>query len=368
MVGIEDDASDDSDDEVLFDNSRQRNSEKLEAVNKLLSIEGHSLITRTLHVGWVEAAPKTQKYYISKMEDVVSSVLEVIAPNDAGLLWGALKASPGINDRYNEPKAESSLLSTLIESYKQATHSSTRKNILSFIADKLSFHDLQKLIPELSRRRFTEAHCPGIQYGAQALASQIGKNNTILRQQIDPGQVEHFIEFITSQNVIQDLPFGRRTLRLTSGESMEIPNVIRLLISSRLVDQYLRFCQETGVKPLGKSTLLKVISESCGASVRKCMQGLDNYLAEGTKAFDDLRAIVDMLLQTGMTNEKATQLKESLTEAKQYLKGDYKVECITCIFIQYFLFCVVTSKRSDFPGACVNRVLSCRSLHQVGTE
>ena len=144
--------------------------------------------------------------------------------------------------------------------------------------------------------------------------------------------------------------------------------MIRLLIPSRLVDQYLHFCQETGFKPLGKSTLLKLISESCGASVRKCMQGLDNYLAEGTKAFDDQRAIVDKLSQTGMTNEKATQLKESLTEAKQYLKGDYKVECITCIFIQYFLFCVVTSKRSDFPGARVNRVLSCRSLHQVCTE
>ncbi|KAL9986268.1 hypothetical protein ACROYT_G000385 [Oculina patagonica] len=239
MVGIEDDASDDSDDEVLFGNSRQRSLEKLEAVNKLLTIEGHSPITRTLHVGWVEATPKTQKYYISKMEDVVSSVLEVIAPNDAGLLWSALKASPGINDRYNEPRAESSLLSALIESYKQATHSSTRKNILSVIADKLSFNDLQKLIPDLSQRRFTEARRHGIQYGAEALASQIGKKNTILRQRIDPGQVEHFIEFITGQNVIQDLPFGRRTLRLTSGESMEIPNVIRLLIPSRLVDQYL---------------------------------------------------------------------------------------------------------------------------------
>ena len=93
MVGIEDDASDDSDDEVLFGNSRQRSSEKLEAANKLLGIVGHSPMTRTLHAGWVEATPKTQKYYISKTEDVVSSVLKVIAPNDAGLLWGALKAS-----------------------------------------------------------------------------------------------------------------------------------------------------------------------------------------------------------------------------------------------------------------------------------
>lgn len=99
MVGAEDDASDDSDDEVIVGNSHQKSSaEKLEAINKLLSLEGHGPITRTLHVGWVDATPKTQKYYTSKMEEVVSTVLEVIAPDDAGLLWSAFKASPGIND------------------------------------------------------------------------------------------------------------------------------------------------------------------------------------------------------------------------------------------------------------------------------
>ena len=278
-------------------------------------------------MGWVDATPKTQKYYTSKMEEVVSSVLEIIAPNDAGLLWSALKASPSINDRYNEPRTESSLLTALIESYKQATHSSTRKNILSVIADKLTFNDLQKWIPDLSRSRFTAARRHGVQYGAEALATQIGKKKTILRHKIDPAQVEHFIEFITSQNVIQDLPFGTRKLRLTSGEEINIPNVIRLLIPSRLVDQYLHFCHETVFKPLGKSTLLKVIAKSCGSSVRKCMQGLDNYQAEGTRAFDDLRLIVDKLSQAGLANEKVARLQESLTEAKQDLKGDYKVGC-----------------------------------------
>lgn len=351
IVGTEDDASGDSDDEVIVDSSRQKISEKLEAINKLLSLAGHGPITRILHVGWVDATPKTQKYYTSKMEEVVSSVLEIITPNDTGLLWSALKVSRSINDRYNEPRTESSLLTALIESYKQATHSSTRKNILSVIADKLSLNDLQKLIPGLSRSRFTAARRHGVQYGAEALATHIGKKETILRQKINPAQVEHFIEFITSQNVIQDLPFGTRKLRLTSGEEINIPNVIRLLIPSRLVDQYLHFCHETGFKPLGKSNLLKVIAESCSASVRKCMQGLDSnnyYLAEETRAFDDLRVIVDKLSQASLTNEKAAQLQESLTEAKQYLKGDYNVGCITYIFIlsgqEVFLY-VLKAKR-----------------------
>ena len=100
IIGIEDDVSADSDDEVIVGNSRQKISEKLDAINKLLSLAGHRPITRTLHVGWVDATPKTQKYYTSKMEEVVSSVLEIVAPNDAGLLWSALKASPSINDRF----------------------------------------------------------------------------------------------------------------------------------------------------------------------------------------------------------------------------------------------------------------------------
>ena len=86
---------------------------------------GHGPTTRTLHVGWVDATLETQKYNTSKIEEVVSSVLEIIAPNDAGLLWSVLKVLPSINDRYNEPRTESSLLTTLVESYKQATHSST---------------------------------------------------------------------------------------------------------------------------------------------------------------------------------------------------------------------------------------------------
>ena len=70
-----------------------------------------------------------------------------------------------------------------------------------------------------------------------------------------------------------------------------------------------------------------MIAESCGSSVRKCMQGLDNYLAEGTRAFGHLRLIVDKLSQAGLANEKVAGLQESLMEAKQYLKGDYKVGC-----------------------------------------
>ena len=69
------------------------------------------------------------------MSEVINSLLEVVAPNDAGLLWRALKELREINQRYDDFKSsESPLLTALIESYKQATHHSARQQILSVIA------------------------------------------------------------------------------------------------------------------------------------------------------------------------------------------------------------------------------------------
>ena len=62
------------------------------------------------------------------------------------------------------------------------------------------------------------------------------------------------------------------------------------------------------------------------------MQGLDNYLAEEARAFDELSSIVDKLSEIGLGKDVADRLKESLKSGKQYLKGDYKVLSSSIIF------------------------------------
>lgn len=52
------------------------------------------------------------------MEEVVSSVFEIIVFNDVGLLWSVLKVLLSINDWYNVFRIELLLLIVLIESYK----------------------------------------------------------------------------------------------------------------------------------------------------------------------------------------------------------------------------------------------------------
>ena len=295
----------------------------LEALNTVLSVKGHEPLTRTLQIPWADATTKTKHFYTSKVAEVVSTVLEIVAPSDAELLWNSLKNCQAMKNRYSEQScSDTSLSRALVESYKQTTHCNTRTQILSVLTEKLSFRELENLIPGLSTYKFTEARRHGLHYGVGAAAPKPAK---AIRERVDPSQIEHFIEFITSQHVIQDLPFGRRKLKMSTGEQIDIPNVIRILIPSRLVNQYLRFCQEQGFSPLAQSTLMKILSDSCAASVRKCMKGLDNYLAEGAQSFDDLKLVVEKLEQTGLDRERAVSYKESLLEGKSYLKGDYKV-------------------------------------------
>ena len=71
------------------------------------------------------------------------------------------------------------------------------------------------------------------------------------------------------------------------------------------------------------------------------MQGLDNYLAEGARAFYELSIIVDKLSEIGLEKDIADRLKESLKSGKKYLKGDHKVlstRQLYLIFNNYFVF------------------------------
>ena len=64
----------------------------------------------------------------------------------------------------------------------------------------------------------------------------------------------------------------------------------------------------------------------CSASVRKSLQGLDYFSADGAKAYDDLEEIVQKLGdEHGASLTWAKHQSEKLKKSKRYLKTDYKV-------------------------------------------
>lgn len=74
-----------------------------------------------------------------------------------------------------------------------------------------------------------------------------------------------------------------------------IPAVVRTLIPSRIIEQYTSYCREQQFELASTRSLFRML-DICSASMQSSLHGLDNITAEGTEAFDNLRAIVYTLL------------------------------------------------------------------------
>lgn len=276
-----------------------------------------SVLTRP----WDTVSKKTQSHYRKKTSKIIAEILRTVAPESAASLWNAIKRSNDVMEQLEDPMLDDNFLLALAESYKQASKPDTRRQLLSLVAGKISHAHLSKYIPAVTRYQYTAARKYSLEVGADFTVDQPQQHRT----KVDIAKVEHFIDFITASNVIQDLPFGRKTLKLSNNEEIEIPHVIRTLMPSRLVAQYNQYCKENSYIPLSRSTLFQIVSESCPASVRKSLQGLDNYVAEGGRAFDNLISLMDTLMKYGAPESTVHGIKEKLKLLKQYLKGDYKV-------------------------------------------
>ena len=80
------------------------------------------------------------------------------------------------------------------------------------------------------------------------------------RIKLDPIKADHFIDYISQPALLQDVADGTRKLKLDSGETILMPNVIRTAIPSRIIAQYNEFCNSTEFQPASDSTLFKILN------------------------------------------------------------------------------------------------------------
>ena len=110
---------------------------------------------------------------------------------------------------------------------------------------------------------------------------------------VNPTQLDHFSSYIPSPHLMQDPPFGPKTLKFSSGQLVKVPNVIQTTIPQRIARQHTQYCTETGSKAFSKLMTLHVLNE-CKASTRKSLQGLDYFVAEGVPALNELEGLVQL--------------------------------------------------------------------------
>lgn len=87
----------------------------------------------------------------------------------------------------------------------------------------------------------------------------------------------------------------------------------------------MKFCEEVEFRNVLSERSYMRILEAVEPGIRKSMRGLDNFAADGSQAFDDLKNVVRVLGQLGKGHEWSEKMTGMLNEGKQYLKVQYKV-------------------------------------------
>ena len=298
-------------------------SKPLRLLNAFLEEGGVKTINQP-QMEWNKCTDRTERRYAQHTADILVAVLKVVSPENAGYLWSALQASKAVNDELGVEgilhPSQRMYLEAIAETYKNASSWDTRRQILSVMTGTASLASIREYIPGLSQYRYTEANLHRLQHGIGTPVP----NQPAVRLLVDETQLDHFLQFITSPHIVQDLPFGEKSLRLSNGSLLEVPNVIRALRPERITRQYKQYCQEVGFIPFSQRTMLRILS-ACSATVRKSLQGLDYVAADGASAFDDLAKLLQQHSHL-VTVSTLERWQRTLKNGKLYLKGDFKVK------------------------------------------
>ena len=90
---------------------------------------------------WEQITDRTKQRYTKKTAQIVSSVLHIISPNDAGSLWQAIVSSAAMKKAIGLEE-----LSPTSKDHLEANGWDTRRQILSIMTDLASYKDISVFI------------------------------------------------------------------------------------------------------------------------------------------------------------------------------------------------------------------------------
>ena len=238
---------------------------KLQSLNNFLRRTSHrsiSPVRSQCKSDVLTISASTQRYYRRKAEQVVDVVLDAIAPGNSTWLFEQVCSRHEIIQGVSNA-GEGTLVSRLVMCYEEVGSWYNRQQILSLFASDYSKTELLHMIPGLTKWRIDEAR----KHAFKNKPGQPIEPPKLQRTRLDPVKVDHFLDFISSPSFLQDVAYGTRNLKLSTGEKIEIPSVVRTIISSRLVQLYLKYCTESAFEPLRRSTLFSIIKVRLSVTV-----------------------------------------------------------------------------------------------------
>ena len=242
-----------------------------------------SPLQSTLNTEWDDISVTQQKYYARKAKETIAATLSAISPGQEEEFWKSIRREPllqsedkGSRRKYFDINSE--LIDSLIKAHNEAESWETKRQILSLFANDFSRSELQSLIPGLSKWRIDQARSHATQTGK----GQPVKEKPIYRARIQSARVDHFLDYISRPELLQNVTFGTKMPKLDSSKRIVTPAVVRTLIPSRIREQYVQYCKQEQFELTSERFLYRIL-EVCSASMQKSLAGLDNVTAEGTE-------------------------------------------------------------------------------------
>ena len=159
---------------------------------------------------------------------------------------------------------------------------------------------------------------------ARALkASEIGvtlpKNEKLKRNRMSREKFEHFLQFLFSSDILQDVAYGVTNLKFDDGTTQTVPHTVLKTKFSHAIKFYTDVCDATKFIPLSDSSMWRIL-KALKPSQRKSLAGLDDITAAGMNGFSFLEKFVHKI-KAGRT------LVDKLERGKRYLKTKFQSHC-----------------------------------------
>ncbi|CAF3133213.1 unnamed protein product [Rotaria sp. Silwood2] len=310
------------------------NKKKRELLNEFLYLCGSKVEIRTTNA-YHKLQKQSRANFLASARNLIQHIMKFLAQDDSNdvkqdlfffengnsnnvprfrrMSFAIVESNTTVYDRQLVP-----VMNGIAEAYENAENSYTRRSILSIVAPKINFSIIQSFIPNITYYRFLAARLHATRAGSGALIERPPR----IVCRFEPAQVQHFIDFILSNYVCTDIPFGDRTLTLSNGTKLHVPDTIRNFDSTRIIMQYYKYTTEyfPGFSVLQESTLFKILSE-CKASTRRAASGLNYFAANGSEAFDN---IIELINGLSIDASERCRLANNIRKGKQYLKTDFK--------------------------------------------
>ena len=261
-----------------------------------------------------QLAPSTlrtmKRKLIQVQEESVRCFAESMAPSQSKELLAALEDVSEDENEYHVPVD----LAPLVPIYHNS--GPQEKTIILSLIDHTR-HTKQTIIEAFSCNKHDVDKARKLRACSNGLV--IPKREPLRRNKMNTFKMEHFIEFVFSSGLIQDVAYGVTKLKFDSGDEQTIPHAVLTAKYSHVIAFYLQFCKDMGYDALSESSLWRIL-RALKPSQRRNLGGLDDITAAGMTGFSK---IIDFL--SPLISHK--ELISKLERGKRYLKTAYQAHC-----------------------------------------